>query len=226
VSEAAVRVLPRDDVRERILSALAGPSASIEGGTVWRFRELLYPRRAYFERTSPVPETTAEREASLEKDLYSRLNEALESGPAGEVAHLPSRTSEPVEEVVGFRGRPLLVRTSRAWKRYRTEELMPRAPQYALELGLRCAVTGSDAGYLVVGYERAETDRERLQLVPFHFDTVTPFSRLLRERRRALADALRDHAPFPLPPCPDWMVAECPYRSECDCGGSESRVNR
>jgi len=226
IPEEVIRVVPRNDVRERILSDLSKPFSLDESGPMWRFREILYPRRAYFERTSPVPEAPSEREVSLEKDLYARLSETLESGPAGEVALVPSRATVPVEEVTGFRGRPLLVRTSRAWQRYRAEELVPRAPQYALELGLRCALTGTNSGYLVLGYERAGTDRDRLQLFTAQFDTVTPFSRLLRERTRALADALRDHAPATLVPCPDWMVADCPYRSECGCGVSPTRVTR
>jgi hypothetical protein len=221
-----VRIDSREDIRRRVLSELSEPFSFDVSGPVWRFREILYPRRAYFERVSPVPEGPSGRGITLEKDLYARLTESLESGPAGEVAVLPSRATEPMEEVVGFRGTPLLVRTSRAWQPYRAEELVPRAPQYALELGLRCALTGATSGYLVLGYERAETDRDRLQLLTLEFDTVTPFSRLLRERTRALSDALRDAAPASLARCPDWMVADCPYRSECGCGGSPARVTR
>ncbi len=218
-------------MRERVRSALAEPFP-LDGATpVGRFRELLYPRRSYFERTAPptAPATPPPRAASpptAKPDLYARLNEALESGPAGEVARLPARAAEPEEEVVGFRGRPVLLRTSRAWARFRADELVARAPQYALELGLRCATTGTDAGFVVVGFERAEVDRDRVQVLELRFASLTPFSRFYRERSRALADALRDRTPEHLPSCPDWMVADCPYGSECGCGGPGARVTR
>ena len=194
----------------------------MEPPTLTRFREALYPRRAFFDRTSPAEPVATPTPEPLPlppvPDLYARLTEALESGRPGEVARLPPRSDEPEEEVVGFRGHPLLVRTSRAWDRYRPDELVARSPQYALELGLRCAATGSERGHLVVGYERAETDRDRLQVLEVSFASVTPFSRLLRERSRGLAGALRDRSPLGLPACPEWMVMDCPYRATCGCG--------
>jgi hypothetical protein len=237
IHEEVESVSAREDVRERIRSALAEPVPPEEATPVGRFRELLYPRRSYFERTAPAsalgtgptPTTPLPRGASPpspKPDLYARLSEALESGPAGEVARLPARSAELEEEVVGFRGRPVLVRTSRAWARFRAVEVVARAPQYALELGLRCATIGATSGIVVVGFERAEVDRDRLQVLELRFVSLTPFSRFYRERSRALADALRDRTPESLPSCPDWMVTDCSYRSECGCGGPGARVTR
>jgi hypothetical protein len=212
----------REDVQARLRPLVIGAAAFSRPFTLGRFREALYPRRAFFDRTNPaelVASPTPEpRPLPPLPDLYARLTEALESGPPGEVAGLPPRWEEPDEEVVGFRGQPLLVRTSRGWARYRPEELVARQPQYALELGLRCAVTGTDRGRLVVGFERAETDRDRLQVLELTFGSVTPFSRFLRERSRALATALRDQSPLGLASCPEWMANDCPYRAACGCG--------
>jgi hypothetical protein len=227
LTEEVATLTPREDVRERVRSALSEPGPFAGSAPVARFREILYPRRAYFERTRPTAAPAVEAPpASREPDLYARLSEALESGPAGEVARLIGRSAEPEEEVVGFRGRPVLLRTSRAWDRFRAAELVARAPQYALELGLRCATTGTESGILVIGFERAEVDRHRIQVLELGFASLTPFSRLFRERSRALAAALREGNPEPLPACPAWMVTDCPYRSECGCGGAESRVTR
>ncbi|MGP8018099.1 MAG: hypothetical protein ACLPP2_02010 [Thermoplasmata archaeon] len=231
IPEEVESISAREDVRERVRSALSESAPLEETVPVGRFRELLYPRRSYFERTAPAtaPTTPSPEEASPpspKPDLYARLSEALESGPAGEVARLPARSAEPEEEVVGFRGRPVLMRTSRAWARFRADELVARAPQYALELGLRCATTGTDSGVVVVGFERAEVDRDRVQVLELRFASLTPFSRFYRERSRALAAALRDRIPESLPACPDWMATDCPYRSECGCGGADSRVTR
>jgi len=217
----------RDDVQDRLRTELSSSSSVEDEATVGRFREILYPRRAYFERTAPasaVPEQAYL--PSLEPDLYARLSEAVESGSPGEVARLPARTLEPEEEVVGFRGVPMLLRTSRAWARFRAEELVARFPQYALDLGLRCAVTGTDSGLLVVGFERAESNRDRLLVLELRFSSLTPFSRMYRERSQGLADAVRDRAPARLASCPGWMTTDCPYRSECGCGTPDVRLTR
>src|SRR5208282_449768 len=217
----------RSDVQDRIRSELSRPSPSKDEASVGRFREVLYPRRAYFERTAPaaaVPEEVSP--PALEPDLYARLSEAVESGTPGEVARLPARSLEPEEEVVGFRGRPLLLRTSRAWARFRENELVSRSPQYSLDLGLRCAITGTDSALLVIGFERAESDRDRLQVLELRFSSLTPFSRIYRERSQGLADAIRERTPARLPSCPDWMTTDCPYRSECGCGTPDARVTR
>lgn len=217
---------PRRDVEERVLSALAERPPE-EGLGVERFREVLYPRRAYFDRTRESPEAPpGSGPPSLEPDLYRRLSEALESGPAGEVARLPTRTTAPAEEVVGFRGRPMLLRTSRARNRLRPSELPTRFPQYALDLGLRCATTGTDSGVVVLGFERAATDRERVEVLEVRFASLTPFSRLYRERTQGLDRALEDHHPEALVACPEWMSADCPYRAECGCGPSGTRETR
>ena len=233
ILEAAEGFRESREVEERVRALLAQASGTRTEPAFERFREVLYPRRAYFDRTAVTAVTTPARAPlppaplpSLAADVYARLSEAVESGPAGEVARLVPRSSDPEEEVVGFRGRPLLVRTSRAWERYRPDELVERSPQYALDLGLRCAVTGTDSGLVVVGFERAETDRDRIQVLEVRFRSVTPFSRLLRERRRALTAAIRERVPKSLPGCAAWMIDDCPYRSECGCAASPPRSTR
>jgi hypothetical protein len=226
LTEETENLSPRDDVRERVRLALSEPAMPENVPTVGRFREVLYPRRAYFERTAPASLSEEFTPPSLEPDLYARLSESLESGPPGEVARVPPRSAEPEEEVVGFRGRPLLVRTSRAWARFRGDDVVRRTPQYVLELGFRCATTGTDSGLVVVGFERAETVRERIQVLEVSFRSLTPFSRMLRERGRLLREALGERTPAVLPACPEWMVADCPYRSECGCGASAVRTSR
>ena len=217
-------ITPRDDVRARLQPIVSGVVPRTAPFGLERFREALYPRRAFFDRARPPTEappapTSEEVPPPAAPDLFARVTEAVESGPPGEVARLPPRSEAPEEEVVGLRGLPLLVRTSRAWARFRPEEVVSRSPQYALDLGLRCAVTGADRAFLVIGFERAEATRDRVQALELRFRDRTPFSRLLRERSQRLAAALRGGISLGLPPCPEWMFADCPYRSECGCGG-------
>src|SRR5271170_1715022 len=74
-------VTERTDIAGRIESRLHEIPTKIERPTIERFRDLLYPRRAYFERTTvePIPEFA--RPGPLEPvDLYARLTEAVETG--------------------------------------------------------------------------------------------------------------------------------------------------
>jgi len=227
VLDGVESVRPRVDLdqvyRERIdaLPPPAGPPV------LERFRDLLYPRRAYFERTRPVAEEAPVPHRPAEgPDLYLRLAGMLESGPVGDIARLPPRTEEPAEEVPGFRGAPFLLRTSRAWEAISPDALVRRAPQYALELGYRCAVTGVGYGRIVLGYERASEPLDRVDILEVRFLSVTPFARRVRQGQEGLARALAQHRPEDLAPCPEWMFADCAYAAECACGASPDRSQR
>ena len=98
--------------------------------------------RAY----APRGQTPVVRPSGFEavpSDVYDGAVGVLEDGPVGEVHRLLERAGSPDEEVVGFRGVPYIVRTSRAWSRVAAERASARFPQYAVELGLRCAASGT-----------------------------------------------------------------------------------
>jgi hypothetical protein len=215
-------VAARPDLDVELARRRAALLPRAEPTAVERFRDLVYPRRAYFEGAPESAERVSRATRPVTPDLFSRLLEAIESGPIGEVATLPSRTEEPGEEVAAFRDAPYLVRTSRAWDRVPVDRWVARFPQYALELGFRCAVTGTAEGRVVLGYERAESDRDRLQVVEYRFRQITPIARLCRERLEALRRARDRGDPYSLPPCPSWMFDDCPFRDRCACAGTRS----
>ncbi len=191
-----------------------------------RFRELLYPRRTYFEQRDEGPEPPGEAPGFGPPDLYDRLLEALEGGPPGEVASLPPQGTGPEEEVVGWRDHPYLLKVSRAWDRYAPAEIASRFPQYELELGFRCARAGRSNGLVIVGYERAERDDDRLQVLSFAFRERDRWGERWNERAEALDRALQDAAPLGLPACPRWMADSCPYAAVCGCAERETRSQR
>ena len=211
--------VPRPDVAARWRDGIAAGPPAPARPTLGRFREAIYPRRAYFDRSGAVPAEPEEvsRPVVIGPDLYDRLQEAIEGGPVGDVARLAVRWEGPEEEVAGFRGRPFLVRTSRAWRRILPSEAGARFPQYLLELAFRCAATGTPDGRVVVAFDRAETDRDRLEVLRYEFPDLGAVERLWAERVGALERALAARDPSSLPPCPAWMYDGCPYRAACGC---------
>jgi hypothetical protein len=226
--EEVLSVEGRPEVDRELTQRLSSELRSAEPPRIARFRDLVYPRRAYFERVQPAKVSEGVRPAApaAASDLYGRLVEAVESGDVGEVARLPYRTREPEEEVAAFRGLPYLVRTSRAWSALRPEQLVDRFPQYALELGFRCATTGTRSGRVILGFERAGSSEDRLKVFAFDFEPVTSMARLFRERVARLERAVAERRPATLDACPGWMFPDCPYRAECGCLAEPGRSQR
>jgi hypothetical protein len=218
----------RPDLAARWTTLIQGQPPSAAGSGGGRFRDLVYPRRAFFERvTVPGPEPSpAPVERPAAPSLYERLLAAAEGGPVGEVCGLPPARAAPEEEVTGFAGAPYLLRTSRAWSRLAAHEVNERAPQYGFELGLRAAATGVGVGRAFLAYEHAEHEGERYQVLEYRFRDLEPFARFLEDEAAALERAVADGDPSGLAPCPRWMYEGCPYRPACGCGSEPGRSQR
>lgn len=219
----------RPDIAERWREALERAPAARSDLVVPRFRDLIYPRRRYFEATGAValPEAvSAPRPRAAGADLYERLAAAVEGGPVGEIARLAPVRDEAEEEVPGFRGSPYLLRTSRAWTRVEARDAVRRFPQYALELGFRCAATGTDAGWVFLAFERAENEIDRVEALRYRFSEIDRFARMWDERGQRLGSAIRERSPGELASCPGWMQDDCPYRPGCACAGDPVRSQR
>ncbi len=219
IGECVAGVAEREDLSSALRSRLERSGSVSTGPVLGGFRDLLYPRRAYFERTAgPIVPEGPFRPPIEPIDLYGRIAAATEAGPIGEAAGIPLASPEPEQDVGGFRGAPYLLRTSRAVDRPSPRTINDSHPQYALELGLRCVATGTSSARLFLGWERAPDDRTRLNVFEFRFAPVSAFSRFWRERRRALESALASGDPGGLVACPAWMFSSCPYRDACACG--------
>jgi hypothetical protein len=210
-------VEPREDVADRLSIALAGrPTAP----GVRRFRDLLYPRRAFFERTVPTEE--GEREWSpgptgRTEDLWRQISDLLETGTAGELGAVDPTDGEPLERVTTLAGRPLVLKTTRSSTPPAPERVLTAQPQYVLELGLRCSTTGASRGTLIVGYERILPWERRIQAYDISFEPVSAIGQVAQGRIQGLKGALGSGSPAALPPCPSWMYEGCPYRPGCAC---------
>lgn len=219
----------RPEVAARLRAGLEERLPQLGTPSVGRFREMIYPRRAWYDRLRdelPEPKVRPPPTTRPQSGTYARLLAAIEVGPTGEVERLPTLAAEPEEEVLGFRGDPVLLHTSRARRAPTAETLLDQSPQYALDLGFRCVAAGRNAGRLVLALERAGPDESPVRVFELSFEPVSTLARLWRGRQRQLEEALRDRAPDRLPACPSWMYEECPYRELCGCGSVEGRSQR
>lgn len=229
ILDRAERTERLPDLAARLQRGLRAELSTASSPRLARFREILYPRQAWYERargTRPGPPGALAPPRAREPTVYDRLLEAVEGGPVGEVARLPTLASEPEEEVLGFRGDPVLLRTSRAVSSPDAGTLMERSPQYALELGFRCVASGRSRARLILAHERRAPEADPLSVFEFRFAPVTTFARLWRARGSELERAVALGAPDRLPACPAWMYPACPYREECGCADETSRSHR
>ena len=225
VRELLVGLDERAELARPVAELLERPAPTDAPATIERYRELAYPREAYWTRMAPdaAPEAPPrgapdEGSASVEVELYPRLRGVLEGGSVGAFEFRTAPGEAPNEPVMLWEGAPLLLKTSRARWPARADRLALRQPHYLLELGLRCAALGVERGRLVIGYERPERTEDRLQVFDVRFAPLAPWIELLRIRRADLLEALARREPGPLPPCPEWMFAACPYRARCGDG--------
>jgi len=193
-----------------------------------RFRELLYPRRAYFDRTAGRPAIgVPPRPAGAPLDAYERTMAALEGSAAGDLHRLRSGAGAPAEEVLAWRGEPCAVRSSRLRTRLTAADLVSRFPQYVVDLGFRCAATGAPGGTLFLGHDAPARGAPSLQVYRLELGSSLPaLSAASRDRAAALESAISRKDPAGLPACADWMVAECAYRSDCGCPADTGRSQR
>lgn len=213
---------PRLDVEsaDRLDAALADAQRSTPP-RVRKFRDLVYPRRCYFERRdSPALADPSPARTSAPDDLWRRLSELLELGEGSEVTREPVPSGVPLESVPCYRGEPYLIKVSRARDPIGPDEMVRAQPQYFLDLGLRCAALGVPSGSIILGYERASPWSEKIRTYRVTFDPLSTWDELRQRRAAAIDEAALRGEPGTLPGCPGWMYSSCAYRAVCDCGGA------
>lgn len=217
---------PRPEIAERWAVALRSSPAS--GARPARYRDLLYPRRAYFDRSAGVPPVgVPARPASAPLDIYERTVAALERGPVGDLHRLVAARGAPEEEVLAWRGAPCLIRSSRARFRLGADEIPSRFPQYVVDLAFRCLQTSTERGTLVVGHDSPATGEPALQVFVLDVGRGIPaVAEAWESRCVALESAAAHRSPEALPACPAWMTTDCPYRDRCGCAPDPGRSQR
>jgi hypothetical protein len=187
-------------------------------GSFARFRELAYPRRAFYDtfgEMDPAPESPGTPGEADE--TWSALQAVLEGGPPGEYELRHAESGEPAEAIACFRSEPCLVKSTRTARPVPADRLSQDRPHYLLELALRCAALGTPAGYVFTGLERVPSEGPWIHAQRVSFAAPSAARSLLERRASGLTEARTVRDPSGLPACPLWMAERCPHRAVCGC---------
>jgi hypothetical protein len=207
---------------DRVAEALRAPPPPEE--PIARFRDLVFPRRGYFESDPSTEEDPKVGEGGTSGETWRALHDLLEGGEAGELVYRYASGGVPEEPVACFRDEPCLVKTTRSTWPTPAAQLVADRPHYVLELALRCAAVGTPAGWLVLGLERVPSDGEWVRVQRVDFGSPEGLNALLAERVGDLRAARQRRSPAGLPVCPPWMPGICPYRGVCGCPAESGRA--
>ncbi|MCI4321576.1 MAG: hypothetical protein L3K05_04635 [Thermoplasmata archaeon] len=216
ILDAVESPLPNPSEGQRIADLLDQPTPPAT--EVARFRELAYPRRAFFDSSAEEATPPGVPEAGEPDETWSALHAILEDGPAGEYELRHAASGTPEEPVECFRSEPCLVKSTRAVRPIPAASLAADRPHYLLELALRCGGLGVSAGWLILGLERVPSEGEWIRVQRVEFREPSRLTDLVGRRAAQLTDARRRGDAAGLPRCPAWMFEGCPHRGVCGCG--------
>src|SRR2546422_840700 len=199
--------------------ALYGRPRALQGFDV-RFQDLTALQRA-IERQAVAEAKPEEEEADLDTALAGMerlgfgdaLKDALWYGVPGAFARIPVSLRTLKGKVGTFRRVPTIFRSTRKTKLVDRSQLVQEFPYYFDRIAFECALSGHQAGRVVVYYEAVKDDK--FMVYDVHFRSLEEI-KAEADRRLALLEA--GAAPEQLPPCePAWMPNYCPHGPRCAC---------
>jgi hypothetical protein len=214
--------MERDGALEETLAArLTVARAGTHDG--FRLNDLVFPRKAAYERRAEGSEDEDQDDAAVEarlRDLERQgfrgtLYKALRFGIPGAFHGVPVRLRTLADRVGILRGVPTLLRSTRLRQMVERERLPRVCSHYFDRMAFEAALLGADRARLILYYEALPGDKFMVYDVVFR-DSRAAYQEL--DRRLALLES--GAPPGELPACPDWMARRCPYAPGCGCGGA------
>ena len=222
---AMTRIVPPDGCRiardvvveAKFLEQISAPDDRLVG---FRLNDLVFPRKAAFERQVPDEEEEPSNAIELRlRDLERQgfqgtLKRALRFGIPGAFKNQPVKLGGLTDRVGIFRDVPTLMRVSKFREMVERDRLPQTMGHYFDRLAFECALSGHSRGRLVLYYE---TLGEKFMVYDVAFkDLASVLAEA--ERRLTLLDA--GAPPSELPACPAWMAKFCRYKDRCGCGNA------
>jgi hypothetical protein len=200
---------------EQLLSKMAGAQPS----QVFGINDIVFPRKAYFERlklSEGVREEKGEYLRSMDElGFLDALRDSLRYGAPGEAQRIPVKHAPLADLVQIWQDLPTILRDPKFSSLVERERLPRTFPHYFLRLGFDCALTENAKGRLLLYYVRVPKEDAKLMVYDVNFKNLNAVKAEALRRIELLEKAT---SPLQLPKCPSWMCSYCDYRLECGEG--------
>jgi hypothetical protein len=197
---------------QRLLSNMAGSQPY----QLFGINDIVFPRKAYFERLRPSEEAREEKEEYLrsmdERGFLDALRDSLRFGAPGESQRIPVKHAPLADLVQTWQNVPTILRDPKFSSLVERERLPRTFPHYFLRLGFDCALTENTKGRLLLYYVRVPKEDAKLMVYDLTFRNLNAVKAEALHRLELLEKAT---SPLQLPKCPSWMCRYCDYRLEC-----------
>ena len=197
---------------EQLLSKMAGAQSSQPFG----INDIVFPRKAYFERLKLSEEVREEKEEYLrsmdERGFIDALRDSLRYGAPGEAQKIPVQHLPLTDLVQTWQNLPTILRDPKLSSLVERERLPQMFPHYFLRLGFDCALTNHTRGRLLVYYVKVFKEDAKLMVYDVTFKNLDAIKAEALRRVELLEKA---KTALQLPKCPSWMCPYCDYRLEC-----------
>jgi hypothetical protein len=197
---------------QRLLNNMAGSQPY----QLFGINDIVFPRKAYFERLRPSEEAREEKEEYLrsmdERGFLDALRDSLRFGAPGESQRIPVKHAPLADLVQIWQNLPTILRDPKFSSLVERERLPRTFPHYFLRLGFDCALTENTKGRLLLYYVRVPKEDAKLMVYDVNFRNLNAVKAEALHRLELLEKAT---SPLQLPKCPSWMCRYCDYRLEC-----------
>jgi hypothetical protein len=212
IAELAGEIYVDSTTCEQLLSKMAGAQSP----QLFGINDIVFPRKAYFERLKLNEEVREEKEEylrSMDKlGFIDALRDSLRYGAPGEAQKIPVQHAPLADLVQTWQNLPIILRDPKLSSLVERERLPQMFPHYFLRLGFDCALTDNAKGRLLLYYVRVPKEDAKLMVYDVTFKKLDAVKAEALRRLELLEKAT---SPLQLPKCPSWMCPYCDYRLEC-----------
>jgi hypothetical protein len=195
---------------------LLGKMAGAQPSQLFGINDIVFPRKAYFERLKLTKEVREEKEEYLrsmdERGFLDALRDSLRYGAPGEAQRIPVKHAPLTDLVQTWQNLPTILRGPKFSSLVERERLPSTFSHYFLRLGFDCALTENTKGRLLLYYVRVPREDAKLMVYDVTFRNLNAVKAEALRRLELLEKAT---SPLQLPKCPSWMCSYCDHRLEC-----------
>jgi hypothetical protein len=214
IAEGTPPLEPNPEEAKNLLSMLASSRPAKRVG----LNDLVFPRKAYYDRQTRDEETDADRLESMDRFGRGRaLADAIEFGRGAESMKKLLSLGDMQGRVTYFQGLPTLLRSTKLNDVVSRENLARMFPHYFIRLAFECALVGSARGRLILHYEKL-SEESKLMVYDVMFTDLDGLQKEAENRLLVIREVGEGRrGPEELPPCPAWFRKYCRHQPSCGC---------